>query len=68
MDLLKRSIAMSAKIGSISDLLGNRSITKRDIFLTTMKIRGSQACNRKMYCDLMAMVTALGPPTWFLTL
>ena len=67
MDLLKRSIAISAKIGSISDLLGNRSITKRDIFLTTMKIKGSQAYNRTMYCDLMAMVTALGPLTWFLT-
>ena len=33
-----------------------------------MKIRGSQAYNRKMYCDLMAMVTALGQPKWFLTL
>ena len=59
---------MSAKIGSISDLLGNRSISKRDIFLTTMKIRGSQAYNRKMYSDLMAMVIDLGPPTGFLTL
>ena len=67
-DMLKRSIAMSAKIGSISDLVGNRSVLKRDIFLTSMKIRSTQAYNRKMYTDLMAMVFGLGPPSWFLTL
>lgn len=32
-----------------------------------MKIRGSQAYKRKMYCDLMAMITSVGPPTLFLT-
>ena len=32
MDILKSGIAMSAKIGSISVMLGNGSLTKRDIF------------------------------------
>ena len=56
------------RISSRADFLGNRCVGKKDIFLTTMKIRGSEAYNRKMYSDLMAMTMCLGPPTWFLTL
>ena len=65
---LKRSVAISTKLSSCSDLLGNRPLTKKDIFTPIVKIRGSHAYNRKMFTDLMSMVVSLGAHACFLTL